>query len=208
LATPPAPDVTQLLLIWRQGDPDALDRLLPLVYAELHRIAHARMRAESPGCQTIQTTALVHEAYVRLVDGTRVAWQNRAHFYAVCARLMRRILVDRARARGSIKRGGEVRQIAFGEWQGAVPARDEELLALDEALGRLSKSDHRKGRVVEMRYFGGLTVEETAEALGVSPETVTRDWKVARLWLLHELKRHGNPEGSPVEPGQDRHEPS
>jgi RNA polymerase sigma factor (TIGR02999 family) len=191
LATSPAPDVTRLLLAWRQGDPDALDRLLPRVYSALRRLAHARMRAESPGCQTLQTTALVHEAYVRLVDGTQVAWQNRVHFYAVCARLMRRILVDRARARRARKRGGEAHSVAFGEWQGAVPAQEEALLALDEALSRLSASDPRKGQVVELRYFGGLTVEETAEALGLSPETVSRDWKVARLWLRHELSARG-----------------
>lgn len=164
---------------------------MPLVYSELRKIAHARMRAESPGSQTLQTTALVHEAYVRLVDGTSVEWQNRTHFYAVCARLMRRILVDRARARCSLKRGGEAGEVAFGDWIGEVPARDEQLLALEEALQRLSKSDARKGQVVELRYFAGLTVEETAEALGVSPETVTRDWRVARLWLAHELKHAG-----------------
>jgi RNA polymerase sigma factor (TIGR02999 family) len=191
LPTPPAPDVTRLLLAWREGEGDALDRLLPVVYAELRKIAHARMRAEGPGCQTLQTTALVHETYVRLVDGTRVAWQDRTHFYAVCGRLMRRILVDRARARCSLKRGRHVRQIAFGEWLGVVPAHDEDLLALDEALGRLAKADARKGEVVELRYFAGLTVEETAEALGTSRDTVMRDWKVARLWLTRELKaRH------------------
>jgi RNA polymerase sigma factor (TIGR02999 family) len=188
LTPPPAPDVTRLLLSWRQGQPEALDRLLPVVYSELRKIAHARMRAESPGCQTLQTTALVHEAYVRLVDGTRVEWQNRAHFYAVCARLMRRILVDRARARCADKRGGEAHAVPFGDWIGAVPAIDEELLALEEALQRLSATDARKGQVVELRYFGGLTLEETAEALDVSSETVTRDWKVARLWLAHELR--------------------
>ena len=191
MATPPASDVTQWLLAWRQGEPDALDRLLPRVYAALRRLAHARMRAEAPGIQTLQTTALVHEAYVRLVDGTQVPWQNRAHFYAVCARLMRRILVDRARARRSRKRGGDVRQVAFGEWQGAVPAQPEALLALDEALGGLSAGDPRKAQVVELRYFGGLTVEETAEALSLSPETVLRDWKVARLWLRHALTASG-----------------
>ena len=152
------------------------------------------MRAESPGCQTLQTTALVHEAYVRLVDGARVEWQNRLHFYAVCARLMRRILVDRARARCADKRGGEAHAIAFGDWIGAVPAKDEELLALEEALQRLSESDARKGQVVELRYFGGLTVEETAEVLGTSPETVGRDWKVARLWLQHELRSRNKDE--------------
>ena len=188
MAMPEAPDVTRLLLDWRQGQPAALERLLPLVYSELKKIAHARMRAESPGGQTLQTTALVNEAYVRLVDGARVDWQNRAHFFAVCARLMRRILVDRARARRADKRGGDAHAIPFGDWIGAVPAKDEGLLALDEALQRLSASDSRKAQVVELRYFGGLTLDETAAALGTSPETVTRDWRVARMWLAHELK--------------------
>jgi RNA polymerase sigma factor (TIGR02999 family) len=147
------------------------------------------MRAERPGA-TLETTALVHEAYIRLVDGTRVRWQNRAHFYAVCARLMRRILVDRARARRSLKRGGEAVEVAFGEWRGAVPARDEELLALDEALDRLKRANARMGDVAELRYFGGLTVEETAHSLGVSRDTVMRDWATARLWLAQALGGH------------------
>jgi len=188
LTTPPAPDLTRLLLAWREGDPDALDRLLPLVYAELRRTAHARMRAESPGCQSLQTTGLVHEVFVRLVDGTQVAWQNRAHFYAVCARLMRRILVDRARARQSLTRGGGAQQVKLADWGGEVPARSEDLLALEEALEHLSSVDHRKVQVVELRYFGGLSVDETAEVLGIAPKTVKRDWQVARLWLLNELK--------------------
>jgi RNA polymerase sigma-70 factor, ECF subfamily len=179
-------DVTGLLLAWRQGDPDALDQLLPLVYTELHRLAHHRMRAECAG-QTLQTTALVHEAYVRLVDGAAVPWNNRAHFFAVCARLMRRILVDRARARDSFKRGGEVRHVTFQDWRDGQPAPGIDVIALDEALTRLAAADARRSQVVELRYFGGLTEEETAEALGVSPETVRRDWKVARLWLRHEL---------------------
>ena len=187
MAAPPAPDVTQLLLAWRDGDEGALDRLLPVVYTELHNLAHGRMRAEMPGLATLQTTALIHEAYVRLVDGARVPWQNHSHFYAVCARLMGRILVDRARARRADKRGGD-RPIALGDWQGAVPAQDEAVMAVHEALERLAQADRRKADVVELRYFGGLTVEETADALGVSPETVLRDWKVARLWLQHELK--------------------
>lgn len=185
-ATPP-PDVTRLLLAWGEGHADALDTLLPVVYPELRKIAHARMRAEGPGYDTLQTTALVHEAYLRLVDGTRVAYQNRVHFYALCARLMRRILVDRARARHASKRGGGARPAAFVDRRGAVPARDEELLALDEALGRLAAADSRMAEVVELRYFGGLTVEETAHVLGTSRDTVMRDWKTARLWLGREL---------------------
>lgn len=184
----PPPDVTQLLLAWQSGDQGALDRLLPIVYSELRNLAHGRMRAESPGLPTLQTTALINEAYVRLVDGARVAWQNRTHFYAVCARLMRRILVDRARARRADKRGGEAGPIALGGWEVGVPARDEEVLALHHALERLAETDQRRAEVVELRYFGGLTVPETAEALGVSPETVVRDWQVARLWLRRELR--------------------
>lgn len=181
------PDVTELLLSWQEGDEDALDRLLPLVYEELRRLAHGRMRGEWT-LQTLQTTALVHEAYLRLVDGPRVHWTNRAHFFAVCAGLMRRILVDRARARQSYKRGGEVRRISLQDWMGAQPADDAELLALDEALTRLAAHDTRRSKVVELRYFGGLTGAEVAAALGISAETVRRDWHVARLWLRHELR--------------------
>ena len=180
-------DVTQLLRSWQRGDADALDRLLPIVYAHLRRVAHARLRGESSG-RSLQTTELIHETYLRLVDGTRVPWRNRAHFFALCARLMRRILIDRARARGSEKRGGEVRHVRFQDWLGAQPADDVEILAVDEALTRLSTTDPRKSKVVELRYFGGLTVEETAAVLGLSPETVRRDFKVAKLWLRHELR--------------------
>ena len=197
MITPPAPDVTRLLLRWRQGEADALDRLLPLVYNELLRLAHARMRAESPGRHTLQTTALVHEAFVRLVDGERVEWQNRTHFYALCARLMRRILVDRARERRAGRRGGEAHAIPFGDWIGAVPAREEELLALEEALQRLGQGNPRKAQVVVLRYYGGLTIEETAEALGTSPETVKRDWRMARLWLADRLAAQPSNGGKP-----------
>jgi RNA polymerase sigma-70 factor, ECF subfamily len=191
MSVAPSSGVTQLLVAWRQGDPEALERLLPLVYRELHRLAHRRIRGEWAG-QTLQTTALVNEAYVRLVDGTCISWNNRAHFFAVCARLMRRILVDRARARGSDKRGGKARHIPFEDWLRAKqPAEDSQVLALDEALGRLSLSDPRRGKVVELRYFGGLTVEETAEVLGISAETVGRDWRVARLWLRNQLRSGG-----------------
>lgn len=186
--SPPAADVTLLLHAWRAGDAGALGRLLPVVYSELRRIAHARMRAEGPSDQTLQTTALVHEAYVRLVEGADVPWQDRVHFYAVSARLMRRILIDHARERHTGKRGGSDRAIPLGDWLGAVPARDEDLLALDEALRRLSTIDARMGQVVEMRYLAGLNVDETAEALGVCAKTVKRDWQVARAWLHKELK--------------------
>jgi RNA polymerase sigma-70 factor, ECF subfamily len=188
LATHPAPDVTHLLIAWGKGDAEAQERLLPLVYGELRRIAHAKMRAEFDRGRTLQTTALVNEAYVRLVDGTRVHWQNRVHFYALCASLMRRILIDRARARMAKKRGAEGGAVPMADWLVGVAARNEELLAIDEALARLAVRDPRKARVVELRYFGGMTVEEAAEALGISPETVVRDWKIARLWLTKELR--------------------
>ena len=198
MATPPTPDVTRLLLAWRDGDKLALDALLPLVYSELRQLAHHHMRGEPPGNQMLQTTGLVHEAYVRLVEGAGISWQNRSHFYAVCARLMRRILVDRARARRSRKRAGDERPEPIEDWQGAVPAQDEGLLALNEALERLSQRDARKGQVVELRYFGGLTVEETAEALGISEDTVLRDWKAAKSWLRRELATSS--ESPPVPP--------
>ena len=185
----PPSDATQLLVAWQRGHKDALERLIPLVYAELHRLAHLQMSRERAG-HSLQTTALVHETYLRLVDSQHVCWKDRAHFFAVCARMMRRILVDRARARRATKRGGAARHVTFEDWLVGRPASDEQLLALDEVLGRLATSDQRRSRVVELRYFGGMTVEETAVVLHVSPETVTRDWKVARLWLLHELRGH------------------
>ena len=188
MSAPPAADVTHLLLAWRQGDHDALERLLPLVYHELRLIAHARMRAESPGDHTLQTTALVNEVFVRLLDGARVDWSDRVHFYAMCARLMRRILVDHARARLALKRGGDAPAFQVADCDGAVAAQCEDVIALDEALERLAAADPRKGQVVEMRYFAGLSVEETAEALSVSPETVMRDWKVAKTWMLRDLR--------------------
>jgi RNA polymerase sigma factor (TIGR02999 family) len=186
---PPTPEITQLLQAWRAGDDGALDRLTPLVYGELHRLAHAQMRQEQPG-HHLQTTVLVHETFLRLVDARRVDWQDRAHFFALCARAMRQILVDAARARGALKRGGAELNVAFDERLAVSPARDPDLLALDEALTQLSNADPRQGQVVELRYFGGLSVEETAEVLGVSPQTVMRDWKLAKLWLVRAL-RHG-----------------
>lgn len=178
--------VTLLLRAWGEGDAQALERLTPLVYQELHRIARGYMARERPD-HTLQTTALVNEAYVRLVDARQVTWQDRAHFFAVCARAMRRILVDHARSRAYLKRGGGNVRIQFDESFGIAWSTDSNLLELDEALNRLSLLDPRKGKVIEMRFFGGLSVEETAEALSVSPETVMRDWKMARAWLYREL---------------------
>jgi len=195
MPSPLAPrDITTLLLDWRDGDKAALDALVPLVYAELGRLAHRQMRAERPD-NPLQTTALVHEAYLKLIDSSRVNWQSRAHFFAVAAQLMRRVLVDAARARDARKRGGgalDVGSLADGDAAAATGPRHD-VVAVDEALTVLATVDPRKARVVELRYFGGLTVEETAEVVGVSPHTVTRDWKVAKLWLLRELR--SNPEG-------------
>lgn len=188
MEAPAASDVTRLLLAWRGGDRAALERLVPLVYAELRRQAHRQMRRERPG-HTLQTTALVNETYLRLVDSKRVRWQNRAHFFGVCAQLMRRILIDHARARGSLKRGGDAVHVALDDTPVGSSPPYADLLALDEVLTRLAAIDMRKSRVVELRYFAGLSVEETAEALDVSPDTVMRDWKMAKLWLLRELKR-------------------
>ena len=190
MAVPPSPEVTQLLVAWRAGDAGAFERLVPLVYRELHKLARGRMRAQAPG-QTLQTTALVHEAYLRLVNQQQMPWQNRAHFYGVCAQAMRCILVDAARARGSQKRGGAVERVAFDEARVGAPGPDADVLALDETLNELAKKAPRQARVVELRYFGGLTVEETAAALEVSPETVMRDWKVAKLRLLQALRHLG-----------------
>jgi RNA polymerase sigma factor (TIGR02999 family) len=181
-------DVTALLHAWRAGDEGALGRLMPLVYHELRRLAHARMRAETPG-HTLQTTALVNEAYLRLVDARSVSWQNRSHFFALCAQAMRRILVDTARARASGKRGGGAAEVPYADWLAASPAADVTLLAVDEALEQLAAVDARKARVVELRYFGGLSVDETAEALQVSVPTVMRDWAVAKAWLARALRR-------------------
>ena len=178
--------VTQLLQAWGSGDEGALEQLMPLVYSELHRLAQRYMASEQTG-HPLQTTALVHEVYLRLVDVQNVDWQNRAHFYALCARLMRRILIDFARSRNYQKRGGKFAHIELEEAATISVAVGAELLAVDEALKKLVTVDARKSEVVEMRFFGGLTVEETAAALKVSPETVMRDWKLAKAWLLREL---------------------
>jgi RNA polymerase sigma factor (TIGR02999 family) len=184
---PERQEVTQLLLAWHAGDPTALERLLPIVHAELHRVAKNLMRRERAG-HTLQTTALVNEAYLRLIDARSVAWQNRAHFFAIAASLMRRILVDFARERGYQKRGGAAEQVSLDEAMVIHQARDEDLIALDEALTALAELDERKSRVVELRFFGGLNEQEMAEALHVSPETVRRDWRLAKAWLLRFLE--------------------
>lgn len=180
-------DVTQLLRAWSHGDESALDELIPLVYAELRRVAKRQMRRERPD-QSLQTTGLINEAYMRLIDLQHVRWQNRAHFFALCARLMRRILVDFARSRAYLKRGGGAPAIALDDFPEIAPTRPPDLVAVDDALEHLSKIDVRKGQVVELRFFGGLSVDETAEVLKVSPETVRRDWRLAKAWLLRELR--------------------
>jgi RNA polymerase sigma factor (TIGR02999 family) len=183
----PAPaDVTRLLVAWRGGEASALDRLLPLVYAELRQIAHRYMRDERPN-HPLQTTALVHEAYLRLIDVERVDWESRTHFFAVSARIMRRILVEAARRRNAGKRGGDASHVALDEAFVPAPERGADLLALDDALEHLAALAPRKARVVELRYFGGLTVEETAAVLELSAETVMRDWRMAKLWLQRDL---------------------
>jgi RNA polymerase sigma-70 factor (ECF subfamily) len=185
---PGSKDVTVLLVAWSNGDEDALSRLTPLVYAELRRVAQAYMRREHSG-HTLQATALVNEAYIRLVDSSRVRWQNRAHFFAVAAQLMRRILIDFARNRKYQKRGGDWRRVTLVEGEHAATNSDVDLVAVDDALQELAKLDARKARVVELRFFGGLSLEETAEALQVSTDSVGRDWRAARAWLMRELKR-------------------
>jgi len=179
-------EITQLLQAWRQGDERALEKLTPQVYRELHLAAKRCMARERDG-HTLQTTALINELYLRLSNLKLIDWQNRAHFFALCARQMRRILTDQARARQSHKRGGGVEPVLFDEALMVAPETSTDLVAVDDALNRLAKVDERKSQVVEMRFFGGLSVEETAEVLKVSPETVMRDWRLAKAWLLREL---------------------
>ena len=183
----PDSSVTTLLRAWRAGDAGALDRLIPLVHEELHRLAQGYMRGERPD-HTLQATALVNEAYLRLVDAA-VDWKDRAHFFAVAATTMRRILVSHARGRLAAKRGQGGIAVTLCEDHAVVAARDTDLLALDEALAALERIDPRQSRIVELRYFAGLTIEETAGALGVSPATVKLDWSLARAWLFRELSR-------------------
>ena len=191
--TPPTRDVTKLLVDWGNGDRAALDELTPLVYSELRRLAGRYMRRENPG-HTLQPSALVNEAFLRLVDQRDVRWQNRAHFFGVAAQLMRRILVDFARKRSAGKRGGDVLMVSVSEAAG-VARQDAEMIALDRALTELAEMDPRKGRVVEMKFFGGLTTEEVASVIGVTPRTVEREWRAAKAWL-HRAVAEGEPDGS------------
>jgi RNA polymerase sigma-70 factor, ECF subfamily len=181
-----AADITRLLRAWGSGDPAALEELIPLVYQQLRRLARRRMRLENLG-GTLQTTALVNEAYLRLVGVTNMAWQDRVHFFAVSAQIMRRILVDAARSRVSARRGGPAPRLNLGEDVDASPQRARELIALDDSLKALAQMDARKARVIELRFFGGLSVEETAEVLKISPQSVMRDWKLAKAWLSREM---------------------
>jgi len=188
MTAPSPPGVTQLLKAWGNGEQQALDQLIPLVYTELHRLAHRYMQRER-SAHLLQPTALVHEAYERLVNLKDVSWQNRAHFFGVSAQLMRRILVDYARSRRYSKRGGEWRQVPLNEAVAVFRDRRTDIVALDDALHTLAGIDPRKSSVVEMRFFGGLSIKEVAEVLKVSQETVLRDWRLARVWLLRELSK-------------------
>jgi RNA polymerase sigma factor (TIGR02999 family) len=187
-------EVTQLLVAWGNGDPHALQELMPLVYRELRRLAHGHLRRERPD-HTLQTTALVHEAYLRLVDQQEANWKNRAQFFAVAAQMMRRILVDYARARQYAKRGGGAQPVELDEAMVVSSDRAAEVVALDEALTRLAELDPRKSRLVELRFFGGMSIEETAQILGVSPGTVMRDWTLAKAWLQREMTQGGSDAG-------------
>jgi RNA polymerase sigma factor (TIGR02999 family) len=181
-------DVTQLLSQWRDGDRAALDRLMPLVYEELRTIAGRFLRRERPG-HTLQSTALVHEAYVKLVDQNRSDWQSRAHFYGVAATIIRNILVDHARARNAMKRGGAQPALSLDEALAVPNSQDLDLVAVDDALLNLSRLDPQQARIVELRFFAGLTIEETAEVLGISESTVKRDWIVAKTWIYRTLSQ-------------------
>lgn len=186
MSEPAAREITQLLKAWGEGDPSALDQLAPLVYAELHRLARGYMRGEREG-HLLQTTALINEAWVRLIDWQDAQWQNRAHFFGVAAQMMRRILVDFARERGASKRGGSAQRVVLEEAVLVSAKRSADIIALDEALNTLAEFDARKSRIVEMRFFGGLDVVETAAVLKLSSRTVKREWNLARAWLYQEL---------------------
>jgi RNA polymerase sigma factor (TIGR02999 family) len=183
-------EITEQLIAWGAGDRAALDQLLPIVYQELRRMADHYLRLENPG-HTLQPTALVHEAWLRLIDQTRVNWQNRSQFFGVAAQLMRRILVDHAKTKHREKRGGDAIKLSLDDVVNLSLERAADLIALDDALDELARIDERKSRVVELRYFAGFSVEETAQILEVSPDTVMRDWKIAKAWLYQQIKRGG-----------------
>ncbi len=182
-------EVTQLLVAWGNGDQTALDQLMPLVYSELHRLAHRHIKKERPG-HTLQTSALLNEAFLRLVDQRDVHWQSRAHFFSIAAQMMRRILVDYARSRRYAKRGGDARQVTFDEELVVSRQLSADVIELHDALNELAAIDERKSKVVELKFFGGLSIEETAEVLGVSPGTVMRDWTLAKAWLRLAMESH------------------
>ena len=195
MARPSPDEVARHLIAWSGGEQSALDHLMPVVYEELHRLARQYMRRERPG-HSLQTTALVNETYLRLTDYTRMKWKGREHFLAVSAQVMRRILVEHARRRRQGKRGGGVTRVPLDEAESVAPHRPPDLTALDEALRRLAGVDERKSRVVELRFFGGLSVEETAAALKISAPTVLRDWSTAKAWLYRELNQRTTDEGA------------
>lgn len=194
VSEPPASDATEILQRWSAGDPDAPARLMPLVYEELRRLARQYLQQERSG-HTLQPTALVHEAYLRLVDQSRVQWRSRAQFFGVAAQLMRRILLDHARAHLAAKRGGQAEHISLDELEISPQTRAADLLALDDALHALAAVDARKSRIVELRFFGGLSIDETAEAIGINSATVRRDWTFAKAWLHREIKNSTGPMG-------------
>lgn len=188
MTQPPTDELTQLLIAWSEGDRAALDKLMPLIHEELRRLAHHYMSRERSG-HTLQTTALVNEAYLRMVNRKGAHWQNRAHFFAIAAQSMRSILVDHARGLAYAKRGGGARKIALDEALVVSQERAGEVLALDDALALLAKIDTKQSRIVELRFFGGLTIEETAEVLDLSPATIKREWTTAKAWLYHQLNK-------------------
>lgn len=190
MTTPPPEEVSQLLLDWSDGDQAALDKLIPVVYQEMRRLAHQYMRRERPG-HTLQTTALVNEAYMRLAGYKRMRWQSRAHFFAVAAQVMRRILVEHARSGNYAKRGGGAHHVSLDQAAFVSEGRSAEVIAVDDALTELESWDPRKGKIVELRFFGGLNIEETAEVLKVSPATVQREWRSAKAWLYRALGEGG-----------------
>ena len=188
MVSPPEHDITDMLLDWGKGDKAALDRVMPLIYQELRRMAHRQMRRERAG-NTMQTTVLINEAYLRLVDYERVQPRDRSHFFAIAAQAMRRVLIERARSRNSAKRGSGGQKVSLEEVADLIDERATNLVALDEALTTLATIDPRKAQIVELKYFGGMTIEETAQVLDVSTPTVERDWQMARIWLHREINR-------------------